>query len=105
MAPHTVHCASCSHQFSATPVPGERQACPACGATLATPTPKSPRASAPTIDPTPPGMRPTADPEQSQTTDADRSLPERLGRFEVRAFLGAGGFGTVYRAYDPQLDR
>lgn len=30
---------------------------------------------------------------------------EKIGRFEVRAWLGAGAFGDVYRAYDPQLDR
>jgi WD40 repeat protein/tRNA A-37 threonylcarbamoyl transferase component Bud32 len=33
------------------------------------------------------------------------TLPTRVGRFEVRARLGAGAFGTVYRAYDPQLQR
>jgi hypothetical protein len=32
-------------------------------------------------------------------------LPARIGRFQIRAFRGAGAFGTVYRAYDPQLDR
>jgi serine/threonine protein kinase len=32
-------------------------------------------------------------------------LPGHIGRFQVRARLGAGAFGTVYRAYDPQLDR
>src|SRR5262249_48690811 len=31
--------------------------------------------------------------------------PDHIGRFQVRARLGAGAFGTVYRAYDPQLDR
>jgi WD40 repeat protein len=30
---------------------------------------------------------------------------QRVGRFEVRARLGAGAFGGVYRAHDPQLDR
>jgi tRNA A-37 threonylcarbamoyl transferase component Bud32 len=29
----------------------------------------------------------------------------RVGRFVIRGKLGAGAFGTVYRAYDPQLDR
>ncbi len=28
-----------------------------------------------------------------------------VGRYQTRAKLGAGAFGTVYRAYDPQLDR
>ncbi|MDA1049288.1 MAG: DUF1080 domain-containing protein [Planctomycetota bacterium] len=32
-------------------------------------------------------------------------IPETLGRFQIRSVLGAGTFGTVYRAYDPQLDR
>ena len=28
-----------------------------------------------------------------------------LGRFELKAILGQGAFGRVFRAYDPQLDR
>ena len=34
---------------------------------------------------------------------ADRS-PGRIGRFEVRRFLGEGAFGRVYEAYDPQSE-
>jgi len=38
--------------------------------------------------------------------DAPRPAPpQTVGRFVLRAKLGAGAFGTVYRAYDPQLDR
>lgn len=35
----------------------------------------------------------------------DEALPLRFGRFELRKVVGRGGFGTVYRAYDTQLDR
>ena len=33
------------------------------------------------------------------------TLPERLGRFVIKERLGAGAFGAVYRADDPQLGR
>ena len=35
----------------------------------------------------------------------DDALPASLGRFELRQVVGRGGFGTVYRAYDTQLER
>jgi WD40 repeat protein len=36
---------------------------------------------------------------------AEPEPPAAIGRFQVRQRVGAGGFGTVYRAYDPQLER
>jgi WD40 repeat protein len=33
------------------------------------------------------------------------ATPDRLGRFLLRARIGSGAYGTVYRAYDPRLDR
>ncbi len=34
-----------------------------------------------------------------------KTAAKKLGRFELRARLGAGAFGTVFRAYDPRLER
>ncbi len=46
---------------------------------------------------------------ESSPTLADsqqpQDLPQAFGRYEVRGFLGRGGFGTVYVGHDTQLDR
>src|SRR5262245_20200377 len=52
-----------------------------------------------------------AGPQERTRTDPPRSgdeserLPEQILRFEIRRRLGSGGFGSVYLAYDPTLDR
>lgn len=33
------------------------------------------------------------------------TTPQRIGRYQVLKSAGTGGFATVYRAQDPQLDR
>src|SRR5262249_8052666 len=40
-----------------------------------------------------------------QPTPTPASMPERIGRFTLRRFIGEGSFGRVYEAYDPTLKR
>jgi len=47
----------------------------------------------------------TENPKAETRPASATQLPTLIGRFQIRAKLGAGAFGTVYRAYDPQLDR
>src|SRR5687768_10141025 len=37
--------------------------------------------------------------------DGDTRLPRRLGRYELQEEVGHGGFATVFRGWDPELQR
>jgi WD40 repeat protein/tetratricopeptide (TPR) repeat protein len=82
----------CARPFAAD---GERPpVCPACGAAV----PALPRQHETLPLAGEPAAGAVSEPEGA-------TLSFAIGRFEAREKLGEGAFGTVYRAYDPQLDR
>jgi formylglycine-generating enzyme required for sulfatase activity/serine/threonine protein kinase len=88
---------------------GGNTRCSACGATfsIAAPPTLAHRAAPSTILP-PAAAKQTlggASSAAGANQPAAFGSPQRIGRFEIRARLGAGAFGIVYRAYDPQLQR
>src|SRR5262245_30331283 len=50
-----------------------------------------------------PGATPLP-PSMEETVSASSASGRRWGRYELRARLGEGGQGAVYRAWDPQLE-
>ncbi|MBC7821191.1 MAG: serine/threonine protein kinase, partial [Planctomycetaceae bacterium] len=50
---------------------------------------------------------PSTDPTEPMPAASDARIAnkEQVGRFQIVSILGRGTYGTVYRAYDPLLDR
>lgn len=96
--PVSVQCPACGSGLQVKErLVGRTIECPACHAPFQVP--------AATDDPSPPsGVLPSDGGPARQA--ATHGTPQRqMGRFRILAALGQGGFGTVYRAHDPVLDR
>jgi hypothetical protein len=87
--PRVVTCPSCSSPCSLADNSKGQVVCPICAEPF--------RVGPTTAPPAETLLLPAAPPPAS--------VPAVIGRYEVRHELGAGAFGKVYRAYDPQLDR
>ncbi len=103
--PVRVVCIDCLHsiEVSVSGSTSEPGTCPHCGAYL---------------DPINQGMRSIAGIDSASPLTIDFSdastlrsdhlflgIAQRVGRFEIRAPLGEGGYGQVFRAFDPHLER
>ncbi len=51
------------------------------------------------------GATTTASTAGAKSSPSSAPAIKMLGRFEIQGVLGQGGFGRVYKAYDPQLER
>jgi len=103
-----VTCPNCSFSFSTQPGAAESDA-PLAGGTVSLEMPPGPVLQ-PAADAVPPGtgtvsIHPANGEARFPGSAPGSDLPDKIGRFEIREFLGEGAFGRVYRAYDPSLKR
>jgi predicted Zn finger-like uncharacterized protein len=90
----TVRCRQCGQTFVALAAEADRST-NRIGATATKTAPGSSATSGKRVPPR----------KDNATNGQPPGLPDKIGRFEIRARLGAGAFGVVYRAFDPVLKR
>ena len=91
-----IRCDSCGSRLQVKDrLAGQTIRCPGCGGSLLVTAPVSETETV------------SADGRSSRSADEPQhqGASRSIGRFTIRAVLGQGGFGTVYRAYDPVLER
>ncbi len=100
--PIAVNCPNpaCAHTSRAADTAvGKTTKCSRCGRAFVVPPSATATAVKPTTDDASPKLTKPA------TVTATAIAFQHVGRFVVRAKVGEGAFGAVYRAYDPHLDR
>ena len=92
-----INCPSCGQSLKIKEsLAGKTVPCPACKTPFTIPI--EPQSSGPA------SLEPAGN-SQAEPASKPSQVRSQIGRFQIRAALGQGGFGTVYRAYDPILDR
>ncbi len=111
-----IKCPTCDRRLAiAAGLAGRSVRCPHCKNIFIADTTRGERGSVTTVGPSDAAVQSPPPPVGSDDQTIDRSTPvtpsgpkkstQKLGRFEIVCLLGEGGFGQVFKAFDPQLER